>query len=1170
MSVPDYSQSAEDHQCLLVVVKLIGTQIKSKSYHRLFERISRLQHVRIPGQQRSMWLRYRKSYTTDSNEWGDFQAHRKAMGLVCLGKCTSNSDVEALTKDYKEMKRYYSQTLFDSRCLLFGVSAEETDSVDDKDSGVGVDKNGVEELLSPSSDVVGTCLDQLDTKNDSIQDEKRGMVNEARQDSWSGVIVYPSSEHCGQLEEHLKEFACSLFWVLESKVLDRTYEKSDKLPLLMAPFEKSEGVTIDHEGRAFKKRCQGRLRKQMGDLNLMAGLPGEAISHYNAAIENLKSVNDWLWLGGALEGLCTSSAVILYPEPQKAGQLTRNSSFGGSGDLLMAASQHTRRRSGSFTSSSLPNGIDRYDYKIKNCLTPEEVIEKYKEVVLHYSKFKAAGIIETEASIKATRILIIQQKNLLASEFLKNVLFINLQLADDEKIQRYCALSQLYSQIGMERKAAFFKRVAAMQCVAPHNPNPAWAQCYHLLLETLKGYKLSLDPKDAPRGCSVGWPVIQIRLLHELVVTAKRMGNTAIAIRHMQFLLHQMNQHLTDDERKEMAVMLESYTAKAEGGPIPLVLDSGIILPPVPFTRLPIVRSFKLQNLAPHLKPHSKAKKNMPAPINKSPFIYSPIQFGSIGRSKSKIEFEWAESDVCEVTMQVYNTMPFELKVDNMSLLSEGGQLETFPSSLSLPANSGPYPVNLLSCPQGAGELKIIGYSATVLGVRSHCRLRDLPQFKQQKHMVQVAPALPKLQVQTSLAKSATFTSLADCGSIVTSGSISLYAGESQDCTLSLSNISRQPIESIELSLDCKLSKRKASKFFHWDNSRIMSVLPIEPEKSAVMNLCITAVSDFLAKEKVQTDEDASRGDLSRKNSSVSFCGPCDTYPTKTVEAILKFEYTGGAGMVGQYYRECSVSLHVEVLPSLLFTKWDVLPAEIPCMCYLVFDILNTTDHEMEIYYSDSKCVIIEADETSRIPYQVERCPLAKILKLMSNDTSIDSICRQHVADLVDIRWQSPTLETGGEASIADIPWSGSMVDMIRMSPIEWEISLNGQVCKSTEENSYRVGQPVILTVSINAYTEFFHDDITLNIQCYQDHQNGVLDYMPMDKFSIVGSRTLQISQACLKETFEHQCSLLFFCSGQFKLDVFCSSKTVQEDTSPSTIHTWKCTPVIDLGVSDD
>ena len=57
--------------------------------------------------------------------------------------------------------------------------------------------------------------------------------------------------------------------------------------------------------------------------------------------------------------------------------------------------------------------------------------------------------------------------------------------------------------IGFHRKSAFFKRVAAMQCVAPTIPEPGWRACYKLLLETLPGYSLSLDPKDFSRG---GYP----------------------------------------------------------------------------------------------------------------------------------------------------------------------------------------------------------------------------------------------------------------------------------------------------------------------------------------------------------------------------------------------------------------------------------------------------------------------------------------------------------------------------------------------------------------------------------------------------------------------------------------------------------------------------------------
>jgi len=86
---------------------------------------------------------------------------------------------------------------------------------------------------------------------------------------------------------------------------------------------------------------------------------------------------------------------------------------------------------------------------------------------------------------------------------LKTILFsfpFKFQLSEEEKIQRYSILSELYERIGFHRKSAFFKRIAAMQCAAPSIPEPGWRACYKLLLETLPGYSLSLDPKDFSKG----------------------------------------------------------------------------------------------------------------------------------------------------------------------------------------------------------------------------------------------------------------------------------------------------------------------------------------------------------------------------------------------------------------------------------------------------------------------------------------------------------------------------------------------------------------------------------------------------------------------------------------------------------------------------------------------
>lgn len=55
----------------------------------------------------------------------------------------------------------------------------------------------------------------------------------------------------------------------------------------------------------------------------------------------------------------------------------------------------------------------------------------------------------------------------------------------------------------------------------------------------------------------VGWPVLQIQLLQELVVAAKRMGHPALATRHTTFLLQTMWDNLSPNDRKEFAIQLQ-------------------------------------------------------------------------------------------------------------------------------------------------------------------------------------------------------------------------------------------------------------------------------------------------------------------------------------------------------------------------------------------------------------------------------------------------------------------------------------------------------------------------------------------------------------------------------------------------------------------------------------
>ncbi|MEQ2304832.1 Trafficking protein particle complex subunit 9 [Ameca splendens] len=259
MSVPDYMQCAEDHQTVLVVVQSVGI-VPEDQFFKIYKRITSVSQVTIRDSQRLLYIRYRHHYLAENNEWGDFQTHRKVVGLVSITTCSSAKDWPQTAERFHGHKEVYSSTLYDSRLLVFGLQGE-------------------------------------------IAEQQR-----------TDVAFYPSFEECSDVERRVEDFVESIFIVLESKRLDRATDKSgDKIPLLCVPFEKKDFVGLDTDSRHFKKRCQGRMRKHVGDLCLQAGMLQDALVHYHMAVELLRGVNDFLWLGAALEGLCSASVIFHYP-----------------------------------------------------------------------------------------------------------------------------------------------------------------------------------------------------------------------------------------------------------------------------------------------------------------------------------------------------------------------------------------------------------------------------------------------------------------------------------------------------------------------------------------------------------------------------------------------------------------------------------------------------------------------------------------------------------------------------------------------------------------------------------------------------------------------------------------------------------------------------------------
>ncbi|KAH0518853.1 Trafficking protein particle complex subunit 9 [Microtus ochrogaster] len=887
MSVPDYMQCAEDHQTLLVVVQAVGI-VSEENFFRIYKRICSVSQLSVRDSQRALFIRYRHHYPPENNEWGDFQTHRKVVGLITITDCFSAKDWPQTFEKFHVQKEIYGSTLYDSRLFVFGLQGD--------------------------------------------------VAEQPRPD----VAFYPNYEDCDSVEKRTEDFIESLFIVLESKRLDRATDKSgDKIPLLCVPFEKKDFVGLDTDSRHYKKRCQGRMRKHVGDLCLQAGMLQDALVHYHMSVELLRSVNDFLWLGAALEGLCSASVIYHYPGGT-GGKAGARRLQGGS----LPSEAANRHRPGALTTNGINPDTSAEIGRAKNCLSPEDIIDKYKEAISYYSKYKNAGVIELEACVKAVRVLAIQKRGMEASEFLQNAVYINLRqmllpgiciniwaldpeavamqpaeeleqncadswppqerqvrndcgdliasqdfaqdhfalpqirglptvarrslapslpglgftggfpLSEEEKIQRYSILSELYELIGFHRKSAFFKRVAAMQCVAPSIAEPGWRACYKLLLETLPGYSLSLDPKDFNKGTHRGWAAVQMRLLHELVYASRRMGNPALSVRHLSFLLQTMLDFLSDQEKKDVTQSLENYTAKCPGTMEPITLPDGLTLPPVPFTKLPIVRCVKLLSLPTSLRPQKVKSLLGQTMSTKSPFIYSPIIPHSRGEERNKkIDFQWVQGDVCEVQLMVYNPMPFELRVENMGLLTSGVEFESLPAALSLPAESGLYPVTLVGVPQTTGTITVNGYHTTVFGVFSDCLLDNLPGVKTSGSTVEVIPALPRLQISTSLPRSAHSLQPSSGDEISTNVSVQLYNGEKQQLVITLENIGLEPLEQLEVTSKLLTTKEKLyGDFLSWKLEETLSQFPLQPGKVATFTINIKAKLDFSCQENLLQD----------------------------------------------------------------------------------------------------------------------------------------------------------------------------------------------------------------------------------------------------------------------------------------------------------------------------
>lgn len=333
------------------------------------------------------------------------------------------------------------------------------------------------------------------------------------------------------------------------------------------------------------------------------------------------------------------------------------------------------------------------------------------------------------------------------------------------------------------------------------------------------------------------------------------------------------------------------------------------------------------------------------------------------------------QNDLCEILIKLTNPLPFELRVGDMRLLTNGIVFESLPETVVLPTTSTPTSVTLHGTPIEHGSLEIQGYSTHTLGVKSNCRLKAMTDRKfPPMFTIDVIPALPKISLATSLPQTATFSSLAQTDFVIISAGVTVFNGETSECTITLTNSSNVPIEFLEESLHSTVDPKLQNRIFQWSRDEIQSKLPIQPQQSIDFKVTIYGEADFLgplANGAIGSTHSSNHNagshvpDINSVNLSVSgqnslpsrmsspvnlrrteltssfrsthsghsslatiSLGGVGSSTTRHMDVQFRFRYSGGEGFQEGYCRQCAVSFNLEFLPSAQVTNWDVLPAE--------------------------------------------------------------------------------------------------------------------------------------------------------------------------------------------------------------------------------------------------
>eukprot|EP01117_Protostelium_nocturnum_P009475 TRINITY_DN3378_c0_g3_i2.p1 TRINITY_DN3378_c0_g3~~TRINITY_DN3378_c0_g3_i2.p1 ORF type:complete len:1080 (+),score=351.46 TRINITY_DN3378_c0_g3_i2:157-3396(+) len=571
-----------------------------------------------------------------------------------------------------------------------------------------------------------------------------------------------------------------------------------------------DGTVSDIESiNKLKKRKVGRISKCKGDWSLIAGSPKDAIVHYNAAIEQTKVNNDWIWLGSAIEGLV---AATLESSP---------------GDVNI-----------------------------------DDLAKKMNEAISYYKRRERFNL-QLEATFRLVSLYISAGRKKEANDLLTDAYEATLESPLYNSIVVVSAIALCYQEINYMRKFAFYIRESAVLYYKFHKPTAAHSLlamiAKHYQLEDLDEEYSSISSRTrSPFGEIIpftnsnnnrkplkdrtkrDWTYLQKIMMRNLVQTSKGLQDPLSIIRYCVFMLQKLPHVLNEPTQQHYLNDLHAAVRSVSGiSHQPIQLD---------MIGLPLLKKLSPVSLSSHLLPVAIDTESSGDKL----FIYRPTFHSG---KEVQIIINWIQNEIAQVKVELSNPTSFPIEVQSMKLSVIGGQFEAYPISFIIPAHANSFEVTLSGKPLDAsGTLYITGAIIQCFNLICEHPINPLGigiSLKEFDHMTKFPPKVASSGVVNKITLVSGLPLLSIHSSVTSDDAsfLKLKHGERYTLLVDIDNTGCQVVDSLDLIIEETLKQSATTSLaaapppppwsvyevpeeelsFTFDSSLIQNSLPLAP-----------------------------------------------------------------------------------------------------------------------------------------------------------------------------------------------------------------------------------------------------------------------------------------------------------------------------------------------------